>query len=74
MITKGYNQMTDTTDAQKYIDAKAFDTAAYSMERFAAAVHSVSDALEKMEDHSHGGVSFKVVGSVMILTVNPPVT
>ena len=31
MTTKGDNQMTDTTGAQKYIDAKAFDTAAFSM-------------------------------------------
>jgi len=59
-------------DLQKYIDAKALDTAAYSMERFAAAAHSVSDALEGLDGHPHGGIEFMVAGEVMKLTVKPP--
>ena len=59
-------------DLQKYIDAKALDTAAYSMERFAAAAHSVSDALERLNGHPHGGIDLMVAGEVMKLTVKPP--
>jgi len=59
-------------DLQKYIDAKALDTAAFSMERFASAAQSVSDALERLNGHPHGGIDFMVVGEVMKLTVKPP--